>query len=156
VTLKLAGWAALALVVTFGAGWYWGASGSAALEQQRREAVARADFSQARALVLEGRVRLFQSNFGQANQAFDAARTIVLGAQTRLRQLGEAVKAGQLEVAIAQLREAQRLSLALDGAAQTAADDALRAIDSVSPASAGSAGSPPSGGSVASSATGKR
>jgi hypothetical protein len=79
--------------------------------------------------VLEGRVRLFQSNFGQANQAFDAARTIVLGAQTRLRQLGEAVKAGQLEVAIAQLREAQRLSLALDGAAQTAADDALRAID---------------------------
>ena len=141
MTLKLAGWAALALVVTFGAGWYWGASGSAALEQQRRDAVARAEFSQARAFVLEGCVRLFQSNFGQANQAFDAARTIVLGAQTRLRQLGEAVKAGQLEVAIAQLREAQRLSLALDGAAQTAADDALRAIEavSVSPASAGSA-----------------
>ena len=141
MTLKIAGWATLALVVTFGVGWYVGASGSAALEQQRRDAVARADFSQARAFVLEGRVRLFQSNFGQANQAFDAARTIVIGAQTRLRQLGEAVRAGQLEVAIAQLREAQRLSLALDGAAQTAADDALRVIDAVavSPASAGSA-----------------
>jgi len=131
VTLKIAGWAALALAVTFGVGWYVGASGSAALERQRRDAVARADFSQARAFVLEGRVRLFQSNFGQANQAFDAARTIVIGAQTRLRQLGEAVRAGQLEVAIAQLREAQRLSLALDGAAQAAADDALRVIDGV-------------------------
>ncbi len=131
MTLKLAGWATLALAVAFGAGWYLGASGRAALEQERRDAVARADFSQARAFVLEGRVRLFQSNFGQANQAFDKARGVVISAQTRLRQLGEAVKAGQLEVAIAQLREAQRLSLALDGAAQTAADEALRVIDAV-------------------------
>jgi hypothetical protein len=128
VTLKIAGWAALALVVTFGVGWYVGASGSAALEQQRRDAVANAEFSDARAYILEGRVRLFQSNFGQANESFDKARASVVGAQTRLRQLGDAAKAGQLEVAIAGLREAQRLSLALDSSAQTAADDALRVI----------------------------
>lgn len=134
MSLRLLGWCALATAVVFGAGWYVGASGQAALEQERRAAVARAEFSEARANVLDGRVSLFQSNFGQANRAFEGARVVLERAQARLRQIGEAGKAGQLEVAISQLREAQRLSLALDGAAQNAADQALRVIEAVSAA----------------------
>ena len=132
MTLKLAGGGLLAAAVVFGAGWFIGASGTATLEQDRREAVARAEFAEARAHILEGRVQLFQSNFGQANKAFEAARVLVTSSQTRLRQVGDAGRAGQLEVAIAQLREAQRLSLALDSRAQAASDEALHVIDAVS------------------------
>jgi hypothetical protein len=134
VTLKLVGWGTLALAVVFGAGWFVGASGRAALEQDRREATALAEFATARAFVLEGRVNLFQSNFGEASRAFDAARGVVERTQARLRQLGDAGRAGQLEVALAQLRDAQQLSLALKGEAQAAADQALRAIDAVASA----------------------
>lgn len=137
MTLKLAGWGLLAAAVVFGAGWFIGASGSAAVEQERRDALSRAEFAEARARVLEGRVQLFQSNFGEATKAFEAARVLVTGSQTRLRQVGDAVRAGQLEVAIAQLREAQRLSLALDSRAHAASDEALRVIDAVSSATPG-------------------
>jgi hypothetical protein len=134
VTLKLAGWCALALAVVFGAGWLTGASGRAGVEQARRDAEARAEFAIARAGVLEGRVSLFQSNFGAASRAFESARAVVAQAQTRLRQIGDAARAGQLEVALAQLGEAQRLALALDGSAQAAAEQALRVIDAVAAA----------------------
>ncbi len=141
MTLKLVGWSALALAVVFGAGWLVGASGRAEFEQGRREADARAEFAVARAYALEGRVSLFQSNFGQASRAFEAARAATASAQTRLRQLGDAGRAGQLEVALVQLGEAQRLALALDGAAQVAAEQAVRVIDAVSAAPAGSTAS---------------
>lgn len=141
MTLKLVGWWTLALAVVCGAGWMLGASGRAALEQDRRDAEARAEFAEARAYALDGRISLFQSNFGEASKAFEAARRVVERAQTRLRQVGDVARAGQLEVALVQLGEAQRLALALDGAAQNAADQALRVIAAVSPAGAGAAGS---------------
>jgi len=131
VSLKLFGWCLLAAAVVFGVGWYLGASGRDAIEQDRRDAVARAESAEARALVQSGRVNLFQSNFGDASRAFEAAGQVVLRAQTRFRQLGDAARAGQLEVALSQLREAQRLSLALDASAQGAAAQALRVIEAV-------------------------
>ena len=131
MSLKLFGWCFFAAAVVFGVGWYLGASGRDAIEQDRRDAVARAESAEARAFVQSGRVNLFQSNFGDASRAFEAARQVVLRAQTRLRQVGDAARAGQLEVALSQLREAQRLSLALDASAQGAAEQALRVIDAV-------------------------
>jgi hypothetical protein len=131
MTLKLVGWCALALVLVFGAGWLVGSSGRAAIDDERRAASERADYAEARAFVLDGRVSLFQSNFGEASRAFESARAIVERAQTRLRQAGDAPRAGQLEIALSQLREAQRLSLALDARAQQAADEAARVIAAV-------------------------
>lgn len=131
MSLKIFGWCVLAAVVVFGVGWYVGASGRDAVEQDRRDALARAEFAEARAFIQSGRVSLFRSNFGDASRAFEAARQVVLPAQTRLRQLGDAARAGQLEVALSQLREAQRLALALDAAAQGAAEQALLVIESV-------------------------
>ena len=134
MTLRWLGWSALAVAVTFGAGWFVGASGRSVVEQDRRRAEQRADFAEARALVLQGRVSLFQSNFGEANRHFNEALGRIERAQTRLRQLGEATRAGELEVALAQLREAQRLSLALDASAQATAATALRVIEAVASA----------------------
>jgi hypothetical protein len=131
MTLKLVGWCALAVVLVFGAGWLAGSSGRASIDDERRLASSRADYAEARAFALEGRVSLFQSNFGEASRAFESARAIVEGAQARLRQAGDAAGAGQLEVALSQLREAQRLSLALDARAQQAADEAVRVIAAV-------------------------
>lgn len=134
MTLKMLGWFALAAVATFGAGWFVGASGRSDVEQARRHLEERADLAAARAAALDGRVNLFLSNFGDASRRFEEARGVIEGAQTRLRQIGDAARAGQLEMAVAQLREAQRLALALDASAQKAAAEAVGVIDAVSSA----------------------
>ena len=137
MSLKLVGWAALALVVAFGAGWIVGSSGRSAAEDERRQAEERADFGEARARILGGRVSLFLVNFGDASRRFEEARAIVERAQTRLREMGQAERAGRLEIVLTNLRDAQRLAAALDASAQNAADQAVQALD----AAATSAGS---------------
>ena len=101
MTAKTLGVCALVAVALFGAGWIIGASGrSTAVEQQARVEL-QALLAQARGHVLEGRVSLFQINFGAASQQFDCARAAIESAQTHLRQRGDAERAGQLEIAVA-------------------------------------------------------
>lgn len=130
MSLKLIGSLVLALVVTFGIGWLAGASGRAAIEQQLLEAQERADFAQARALISDGRVSLFLVNFGDASRRFEEARGVVERVQKRLREVGQAERAGRLEIALTHLRDAQRLAASLDSSAQGAAAEALRALGS--------------------------
>jgi hypothetical protein len=113
------------------AGWTYGASGRSEVEQARRAAVQRSDLTEARALVLEGVVALFQSNFGDATKRFDAARAVVERIQSALRETGQAERAGRLEIVLSHLRDAQRLAVALDANARNAADAALQALASV-------------------------
>jgi hypothetical protein len=113
------------------AGWMYGASGRSEVEQARRAAVQRSDLTEARALVLEGVVALFQSNFGDATKRFDAARAVVERIQSALRETGQAERAGRLEIVLSHLRDAQRLAVALDANARNAADAALQALASV-------------------------
>jgi hypothetical protein len=129
MTLRVVGWIALAVVLTFGAGWLFGSSGRSTAEQDRRAFEERADFATARALILDGRVSLFLVNFGDASRRFEDARAVVERAQTRLRETGQAERAGRLEIVLTQLREAQRLASSLDAAAQNAAAEAIRALD---------------------------
>ena len=136
MSLKLIGWAALALVLVFGAGWITGSAGRSAAEDARREADGRADFAEARGRIMEGRVSLFLVNFGDASRRFEDARAIVERAQTRLREIGEAERAGRLEIVLTNLREAQRLAAALDASAQNAADQAVQALDAAATSSA--------------------
>lgn len=86
-------------------------------------------FQEARALVLEGRVSLFLVNFGDASARFTRAGEVVERLQGRLREAGQAERAGRLEIARAQLKDAQRLAVSVDQAAQNAASEALKAID---------------------------
>jgi hypothetical protein len=131
MTIKSFGWGALALAVVFFAGWILGASGRSTIEQNRRVAEDRAAFAEIRAHALDGRVSLYLANFGDASRHFEEATAAVLPLQARLRQAGDAERAGRLEIVLGQLREAQRLSARFDASAQSAAAEALRALDAV-------------------------
>lgn len=113
------------------AGCVYGASGRSEVERARREAVERADLTEARALVLEGQLAVFQLNFGDAAHRFEAARTPIERVQTALRETGQAERAGRLEIVLSHLRDAQRLAVSLDANARVAADEALRALVSL-------------------------
>ena len=129
MTSRTFGIIALVAVALFGIGWVIGASGRSTAVQERQGFEQRAAFAEARAHVLEGRVNLFQINFGAASQQFDRARAAIEGLQTRLRERGDADRAGRLEIALARVRDAQRLAVAVDASAQNAAEEALRALD---------------------------
>lgn len=108
----------------------YGASGRSEVERARREAVERADISDARAAVLEGQLAVFQLNFGDSAKRFEAALTLVERVQKSLRETGQAERAGRLEIALSHLRDAQRMAIALDANARSAADAALQALAS--------------------------
>lgn len=112
-------------------GWMYGASGRSDIEQARRAALDRADRQEARAIVLEGNVAIFQLNFGDAAKRYDAARVVVERMQAALRETGQAERAGRLEVVLSHLRDAQRLAVSLDANARGAADQALQALASI-------------------------
>lgn len=109
-------------------GWVYGASGRSEAERARREAVERADISEARVAVLEGQLAVFQLNFGDSAKRFEAALALVARVQKSLRETGQAERAGRLEIALSHLRDAQRMAIALDANARSAADAALLAL----------------------------
>ena len=128
MSIKVIGSILVAALVTFGIGWLVGVSGRSDLERQLAAVEERVEFAQARALISDGRVSLFLVNFGDASKRFEEARGVIEKAQTRLREGGQAERAGRLEVVLTQLRDAQRLAASLDSSAQGAAAEALRAL----------------------------
>jgi hypothetical protein len=117
-----------AVLAALAGGWMWGASGKFDVEQMRRALEDRADLAEVRASVLDGRVSVFQLNYGDAAAHFDRARAELQRVQTRLREAGQGERAGQLEVPLAHLKEASRLAMSLDAGAQTAAAQALETL----------------------------
>ena len=128
---KLAGSVVLAIVVAFGVGWIVGASGRSTIEQARAQSEMRAEFAEVRSRILGARVSLFLVNFGDAGRQLEDARGRAEKLQSRLRELGQAERAGKLEIAIAHLRDAQRLTSSVDQSAQASADEALKALAAV-------------------------
>jgi hypothetical protein len=126
--LKTTGIALIVALAMIGGGWLWGVSGRSEAEQAQRAAELRADLAESRALLLEARVHLFTVNFGSAGRALDDARARITALQTRLREVGQAERAGQLEIVLAHIGDAGRLTLALDARAQNAAEAALNAL----------------------------
>ncbi len=121
-------WTVVICLAALAAGWVWGASGKSNVELARRTLEDRADLQEARAATLDGRVHLAQSNFGDAGQRFERAQTIVERLQIRWRESGQTERAGQLEIVIASLKDARRLTAALDQTAQDAAGKAEQGI----------------------------
>jgi hypothetical protein len=123
----------VALVVAALSGWFAGASGRSVMELERNRSEMRAEFSEARALVLDGRVNLYQSNFGNAIERFQNARNLIGRIQGQLREIGQVEQAGRLEIALSHLSDAQRASAAFDiTKAHAAAEQAIQALGAAS------------------------
>jgi hypothetical protein len=125
---KTVGIIVIVALAAIGGGWIWGASGRADIDRARRDAEERAEFAEARASLLDARVGLFMRNFGDAGRAFDAASGRVTRLQTRLRETGQAERAGRLQIVLTNLAEARRLTLGLDTGAQAPAEVAVAAL----------------------------
>jgi hypothetical protein len=133
MSLRVAGIALLALVGAAAAGWLVGSSGRSAVERDRAVYEMRAEFAEARALVAEGRVSLFQSNFGNAIKEFQRANALIGTVQRQLREIGQVEQAGRLEIAVSSLGDAQRLAATFDTPkAHASAEQALGALSAAS------------------------
>jgi hypothetical protein len=131
VNLKTVLGVATAMALAVLAGWMWGASGKAAVTLERRVSAERADFAEARADLLDARLSLLGSNFGDAAKSLDRARRIIADVQVRLRETGQAERAGRVEIVLSRVRDAERLAAALDRTAADAAAQALQALPAV-------------------------
>jgi HAMP domain-containing protein len=133
MSLKLIVVAFVALILAFAAGWLVGSSGRAALQRDVDRGLLRAEFAEARADTLDGRVNASASNFGNAVERFQRARDRVGSVEARLRAIGQGPQANRLEEAVRLLRQAQEAAAALDQSraesAASAAFDALNAAD---------------------------
>lgn len=132
MSVRLVGILAIALLVAFGGGWIIGQSGRATAEDGRRRLEFTANVSDVRASTLDGRVSLFLVNFGDASRHFEQARGTAERLQASLREVGQAERAGRVEIVVAHLRDAQRLAASLDAGSHKAAEEALRALATVS------------------------
>jgi hypothetical protein len=126
--LKLALTAVVALIVTLGLGYAWGASGrlslSAALEDSRQQL----DLAEARGQLLDARVSLYNVNFGDASRHFEEAKAPLRRAQDRYQTMGRSDAANSIAAAMEHAAEGQRLAAKLDQTANAKAGDALEAI----------------------------
>ena len=128
MNFKAVGAAIVAVVLSFGIGWVWGASGRHAAERETARLQLGQDLALVRAAILQGRVSLFQINFGDASKQFETARVTAESVQARLRAGGDTAGAGKLDAVLASLKDAQRLAASMDQGAQSAADAALTAL----------------------------
>jgi hypothetical protein len=120
--------AAIAILVVLGLGYAWGVSGRSSLQTALDDARQRLDMADARALVLDARVSLYNNNFGDASRRFEDAKDPLRRIRQRYVDAGNTDSVRSLSAAIEHLEEAQRLAGKLDPAANSKAGEALEAV----------------------------
>ena len=120
--------AIVAVLVTLGLGFVWGASGRFSIQNALDDTRQRLDLAEARGALLEVRVSLYNSNFGDAGRHFEDAKAPLRSARDRYQQIGKNAAAGSLTAALEHIEEGKRLAGNLDPSANGKATDALEAI----------------------------
>lgn len=115
-------------VVLLGLGYAWGASGRGALQTALDESRQQLDVLEARNLVLEARVSLYNMNFGDASRRLEDAKIPLRRIRQRYVDEGRNGAVTSIAAALEHVDEAQRLSGKLDQAANSKAGEALEAI----------------------------
>lgn len=131
-------WAALAWLATLGLAWVWGASGRFEAERVARAADHRWHLAEARGDMLEARLSILVSNFGDARAALDRARQQLGVARERyeaLRQPEAAAAVGRLVQLVDAAREQ---ASGLDRAAGDTIAEALKGLGELRAGPAGS------------------
>ena len=125
---RLIALAAAGVIVVLGLGYTWGASGRFTIQNALDNARQELDLAEARGVLLEAKVSLYNVNFGDASRHFEAAKAPLRRARERYQRIGSNAAAGSIAAALEHVEEGQRLGGALDQAANTKASDALQAI----------------------------
>ena len=87
--------ALVGVLVTLGVGFVWGASGRFSIQNALDDTKQRLDLAEARGALLEVRVSLYNSNFGDAGRHFEEAKAPLRSARERYQQIGKSsVNAG--------------------------------------------------------------
>ena len=118
----------IALIVCLGLGFGWGASGRSEDRAALDDAKQQLDLAEARGHILEGRVSLYNNNFGDASRHFEDANAPLRRLRARYQTAGARDAASGIEAAIGGVEEAQRLTGKLDPSANNKAMEALDAI----------------------------
>lgn len=118
----------VALIVTLGLGFAWGASGRIALQANLDEARQQLDLADARGRILDARVSLYNNNFGDASRHLEDAKGPLRRVRQRYQDARRSDAASGIDAALGHLDEAQRLAGTLDQAANSKAGEALDAI----------------------------
>ncbi|HEY3382064.1 MAG TPA: hypothetical protein VGK32_09870 [Vicinamibacterales bacterium] len=129
--LKIGGAVLVALLVTLGLGWFWGASGRWAVERQARDAEVRLQVTEARAALAAARVDVFELNFGRASRNLERAKKALADVGARMEKDGPADSAAAVREAAAKAAEAQQLAGNVDQTANARAAEALNVLDRV-------------------------
>jgi hypothetical protein len=116
------------LIVTLGLGFAWGASGRIGLQADLDQVRQQLDLSDARGQILDGRVSLYNNNFGDASRHFEEAKGALRRVKGRYQDAGRSDAASSIDAALGHVDEAQRLSGKLDPSANARASEALEAI----------------------------
>jgi hypothetical protein len=130
-TTKVALGVVAAVLIAVLAGYFWGAAGRRTAEREVQGVTLRVDLLEARGALLAARVDLYNVNFGNASRHLQEALDLLRPASTRLKENGRAADAQRLDVALARIEEAQRLTGKLDQGANARAGDAAAAIDEI-------------------------
>ena len=118
----------VALIVCVGLGFGWGASGRSEDRTALDHAKQQLDLAEARGHILEGRVSLYNNNFGDASRHFEDAKVPLRRLRARYQNAGARDAASSVDAAIAGVEEGQRLASKLDPSANNKAMEALDAI----------------------------
>lgn len=118
----------ISILVAIGFGFAWGASGRSDLRTALDEAKQQLDLAEARGLILEGRVSLYNNNFGDAGRHFEDAKAPLRRMKVRYQDGGRRDAASGIDAAIGHIEEAQRLTAKLDPSANNRASDSLEAV----------------------------
>lgn len=118
----------MALIITLGLGYGWGASGRIALQTSLDDARRGVDLAEVRAQILDARVSLYNNNFGDASRNLEEAKATLRRVRERYQEAGRNDAASSIDAALMHVEEAQRLSGKLDPAANSKAGEALESI----------------------------
>lgn len=126
---KLALIGLIVLVVVFGIGYALGASARRAAEQALAGTEQQIDIANARGMLLQARVSLYNVNFGDAQRQLQDAQAPLTRVRQRFQKDGNDAAMASISAALEQAQQAQMLAGKLDQSANTHAAQALQALD---------------------------
>jgi hypothetical protein len=118
----------IALVVCFGLGFAYGTSGRGTLESTVDDVKQQLDLAEARGEILDGRVSLYNNNFGDASRHFETAKGPLQRVKQRYQDESKREAVASIDSAMTLIDDAQRMAGKLDPAANNKAGQALDAI----------------------------